>query len=143
MRLFLLFLLFVGLNSPRLALAQTLGPQDELDIRTTLEGAIRALEAEDADGLLAVLDPASPLREQAGSLSKSLFDAYDLRYELESLQPGNATPNGVEVRTTLLIRRVGGAAFRDVRATALGLMRKTAEGWKLYTGRVEKREQLK
>ncbi|MBC7891152.1 MAG: hypothetical protein H7Y12_02980 [Sphingobacteriaceae bacterium] len=143
MRFFLLWLLSVGLSLTRLVSAQTLGPQDELDIRTTLEGAIRALEAEDSDGLLAILDPASPLREQAGSLSKSFFGTYDLRYELESIQPGNATPDGVEVRTTLLIRRIGGAAFRDVRATALGLMRKTAEGWKLYTGRVEKREQLK
>lgn len=143
MRFFLLLLLSAGLSLPRLGSAQTLGPQDELDIRTTLEGAIRALEAEDSDGLLAVLDPASPLREQAGNLSKSFFDAYDLLYELESLQPGNATPDGVEVRATLLIRRTGGAAFRDVRATALGMMRKTTEGWKLYTGRVEKREPLK
>lgn len=124
------------------ARGQSVSPQDELEIRNLMEQAVRALETEDLPAALATLDPVSPFRPQAEQLGKSLFEPFDLRYELEDVQPGRATPDGVEVRATLTARRTGGAAFRDVRATVFGLLRKTTNGYKLYTGRVEKREYL-
>jgi len=131
-------LLLVGLVTG--ARGQSVSPQDELEIRTLVEQAVRALESEDLPAALATLDPTSPFRQQAEQLGKSLFEQYDLRYELEDTQPGRATPDGVEVRATLTARRTGGTAFRDVRATVFGLLRKTANGYKFYTGRIEKRE---
>lgn len=133
-------LLLVGLVGG--ARSQSVSPQDELEIRNLFEQAVRALENEDLPAVLATLDAASPFRQQAEQLGKSLFEQYDLRYELEDVQVGRATPEGVEVRATLTARRVGGAPFRDVRTTVFGLLRKTASGYKLYTGRVEKREYL-
>lgn len=133
-------LLLFGLVSG--ARGQSVSPQDELEIRNLMELAVRALESEDLPAALTTLDPASPFRQQAEQLGKSLFEQYDLRYELEDAQPGRVTPDGVEVRATLTARRTGGAPFRDVRATVFGLLRKTANGYKLYTGRVEKREYL-
>jgi hypothetical protein len=124
------------------AWGQSVSPQDELEIRNLLEQAVRALESEDLPAALATLDPASPFRPQAEQLGKALFEQHDLRYELEDVQPGRTTPDGVEVRATLTARRTGGAAFRDVRTTVFGLLRKTANGYRLYTGRVEKREYL-
>lgn len=124
------------------ARSQSVSPQDELEIRTLFEQAVQALESEDLPATLATLDPASPFRQQAEQLGKSFFEKYDLRYELESVQPGRTTPDGVEVSATLTARRTGGATFRDVRATVFGLLRKTANGYKFYTGRVEQRENL-
>lgn len=137
---FVVGLLLFGLVG--LARSQSVSPQDELEIRNLLDQAVRALESEDLPAVLSTLDPASPFRQQAEQLGKSLFDTHDLRYELESVQPGRSTPDGVEVRATLTARRSGGAVFRDMRATVFGLLRKTANGYKLYTGRVEKRENL-
>lgn len=124
------------------ALAQTISSQDELEIRALLEQTTRALESEDLPATLAAFDPASPLRPQAKQLGKAFFEAYDLRYELEDVQIGPATADGVEVRLTLTARRAGGAAFRPTRATAFGLVRKTPDGYKLHTGRIERREYL-
>ena len=133
-------LLLVGLVGG--ARSQSVSPQDELEIRNWMEQAVRALESEDLPAVLSTLDPASPFRPQAEQLGKSLFEQFDLRYELEDMQVGRSTPEGVEVRATLAARRTGGAAFRDVRATVFGLLRKTTNGYKLYTGRIEKREYL-
>lgn len=137
--LLLVWLLAGGLIGAR---GQSVSPQDELEIRNILEQGVRALEAEDLPAALSTLDPTSPLRQQAEQLGKAFFEQYDLRYELEDVQPGLATPDGVEVRATLTARRAGGAAFRDVRTTVFGLLRKTGNGYKFYTGRIEKREFL-
>lgn len=133
-------LLLLGLVGA--ARGQAVSPQDELEIKALVEQAVRSLESEDLPAALAALDLASPFRQQAEQLGKSLFDTYDLRYELEDVQIGRVTPDGVEVRLTLTARRTGGAAFRDIRATAFGLVRKTSNGYKFYTGRIEKREYL-
>ncbi len=132
----------VALLSLGSAWGQAVGPQDELEIRSLVEQTTRALENEDLPAMLAAFDPASPLRQQAEQLGNSFFETYDLRYELEDVQIGPTTADGVEVRVRLTARRAGGAAFRATRATAFGLVRKTTNGYKLYTGRIEKREYL-
>ncbi|MCY7353198.1 MAG: hypothetical protein LH606_21490 [Cytophagaceae bacterium] len=124
------------------ASAQTISPQDELDIKTVFENSIRAVQAEDVSTALGYIHPSSPLREQAGQLSRSLLEAYDFQHELEAVDLGTASAEGVEARVTLTTRKVNGPDFRDRRLRLMSLMRKTDEGWKIYTGRIEKIEYL-
>lgn len=122
--------------------AQTISPQDELDIKTVFENTIRAVQAEDLNAVLTYVHPGSPLRQQAEQLSRSSFDAYDFQHELEGMEPGSASPEGVEARVTLTMRKISGPDFRDKRVRLMTLMRKTDEGWKIYNGRVEKVDYL-
>ena len=102
-----------------------------------------AMNKEDLEGALAIVDPTSPTFAQNRQLSKELFRIYDLRYTLREVAVESVKGAEATVRFTQITEKVSGPQFRDNRIEGVHLLKKQADGgWKIFTTRAEKIDYL-
>lgn len=115
--------------------------ETEAIIAVLLQNA-RALEQEDYDAALAAIDPTSPLYEGTASLTRQIFEMYDLTYDLSGLEVISQSGSEAEVRFTQVTRKVSGPEFRDNVVEGVHVMRKSDGVWRVYNTRVDSIEYL-
>ncbi|WP_017717977.1 hypothetical protein [Kamptonema formosum] len=136
-------------NEP-LAKAEGKRPEEQLSqannqieaIKAAVYENLRALQREDLEGYLATIDPGSPVFEVTKALTQNLFNDYDLKYELNSLEVINIAGSEAKVRVTQTTIKIAGPDFRNNRAAVIHTLRKTNGRWKLFRTDVEKIESL-
>jgi len=111
-------------------------------IKAAVYENLRAMQREDLEAYLATLDPGSPAFEDTKALTQDLFDTYDLKIELNSVQVINTSGNEAKVRVTETTRKIAGPDFKDNITTGIHTLRKSNGRWKLYISDVEKIEYL-
>lgn len=102
---------------------------------------VRALENEDMDAMKATLHPESPKYSQTVEGMRSVFQQYDLTYdlEIESVEVDGEEARVEAVQTT---RKESGPAFRDNKMWATHVLRKYEGEWRIYDTIVEDVEYL-
>lgn len=111
-------------------------------IKAAVYENVRALQREDLEAYLATIDPGSPVFETTKALTQALFNNYDLKYELNSIEVISTAGNEAKVRVTQTTRKIAGPDFRDNRVVAIHTLRKSNGRWKLFRTDVEKIEYL-
>ena len=98
-----------------------------------------ALNKEDLDAALALVDPDSPGFAETKRLSEQLFRTYDIRYTLSEAAVEAVTGNEATVRFMQTTEKLSGPDFRDNRIEGVHVLKRQADGgWKLYTTRADK-----
>ena len=111
-------------------------------IKAAVSENLRALQREDLEAYLATIDPESPVFEVTKGLTQELFNNYDLKYELNSIEVISTAGNEAKVRVIQTTRKITGPEFRDHKAVAIHTLRKSNGRWKLLRTDVEKIEYL-
>jgi ketosteroid isomerase-like protein len=111
-------------------------------IKAAVSENVRALQRKDLEAYLATIDPGSPVFETTKALTQALFNNYDLKYELNSLEVISTAGNEAKVRVIQTTRKITGPEFRDNRVVAIHTLRKSNGRWKLFRTDVEKIEYL-
>ena len=110
---------------------------DNQDIATDIEAVVidnfRANESEDLDAALATMHTQAPTYTSTKQSSISLFETYDLKYDLSSFsfigQDGKYAIARIKQSTT----KVSGPAFRNNDLDAIHAFRKENGKWKFWT----------
>ena len=110
---------------------------DNKDVSTEIEAVVmenfRANESEDLDAALATMHTQSPTYTSTKQTSVSLFETYDLKYDLLSFsyvgQDGKYAIARIKQSTT----KVSGPAFRNNDLDAIHVFRKEDGEWKFWT----------
>lgn len=100
------------------------------------------MPSEDLEAYLATIDPLAPVFETTKALTQALFNNYDLKSDLNSIEVINTAGNEAKVRVIQTTRKITGPEFRDNRAVAIHTLRKSNGRGKLFRTDVEKIEYL-
>jgi ketosteroid isomerase-like protein len=111
-------------------------------IKAAVYENIRALQREDLEAYLATIAPESPVFEVTKVMAQALFNKYDLKYELNSIEVIITAGNEAKVRVIQTTRKISGQEFQDNKAFAIHTLRKSNGRWKLLRTDVEKIEGL-
>ncbi len=103
---------------------------------------IKAMENEDLDKAMATIDEQSASYEQTKQLAERLFDAYDLKYELDNVRVIEKTGEEVKVECVQTTKKVSGPAFRDNKIVIVHTLRKSDGKWRIYSSQVKKIDYL-
>lgn len=110
---------------------------DNKDVATEIEAVLmenfKANESEDLDAALATIHTQAPIYTSTKQASNSLFETYDLKYDLLSFsyvgQDGKYAITRIKQTTT----KVSGPAFRNNDLDAIHVFRKENGKWKFWT----------
>lgn len=115
--------------------------EEEKAIKQVFRDQVEALENEDLEGVLATIHPESPEYGVTRDNIGTLFELFDLEYKVDDIEVVKLEGNLAEVRAVRESRVVnepaegeeGAGTVKDTRRTELYEVRKTGEGWKIYT----------
>jgi hypothetical protein len=112
------------------------------DPASVVQENIKAMNNEDLDKAMATIDEQSASYEQTKEVAKRLFEIYDLKYELDSLQVITKTDDEARVECIQTTSKVRGPAFRDNKIYFVHSLRKSDGIWKIYNSKVMKLDYL-
>ena len=106
---------------------------DREAVKATIRANAAAYRSENIDAAMQTIDPLSPGFAQTRDISEQLFERYDIRVTIESVEVQSITENVAIVRVVQRTERVGGATdFNDNRLTADWELHKSKSGWKIW-----------
>ncbi len=88
------------------------------------------------------IHPDSPIYENTAKLVQEIFNQFDLKYEIESLEILEETEQEAKVRFVQLTRKVAGNDFTDNRLTGIHTLKKDGNSWKIFSTVSEDMEYL-
>ena len=103
---------------------------------------IKAMNNEDLDKAMAMIDEQSASYDQTKQMAKKIFELYDLKYELDSLRVITQNDDEARVGCIQTTTKVRGPAFRDNRIDFVHTLRKVEGVWKIYNSKVVKIDYL-
>ena len=108
------------------------------DPAAVVQENIKAMNNEDLDKAMATIDDQSASYDQTKKVAKQLFELYDLKYELDSLNVISQTDDEARVECIQITTKVKGPAFRDNRIVFVHSLKKSEGNWKIYNSKVVK-----
>lgn len=112
------------------------------ELKDVLIRQIAAQNREDVEGYLLTIDPSSPVYAPTESGAKELFEKYDLKVTLDSMEVVDVSENEGKIRMVITTVKKAGPAFQDNRMTALNTLKKVNGKWLTYSTEVEKVEKV-
>ena len=91
------------------------------------------MEKEDMSGVKSTIDHDSPNYDASLNTIQFLFDNYDLKYTIESIEIIEQSENEAKIKYVQLTTKVNGPAFKDNRYTGIHTLKKKDDGWKIYS----------
>ena len=96
------------------------------------------LAVENLEGVMWTIHGDSPGRTESKTLTRSMFDMFDLSYSIVDWEIESINSETAKIRVVQITRKKAGAEpFRDNRIEAVHTLRKNADGqWKIYSSEV-------
>ncbi len=116
---------------------QTIRPADRQVFQQVFTKHLRALNQENLNNYLATLDSRSPKYSAAKVATLKLFQDYDLKYELQSVDVISLGRQDAVVRLTATVKKIKGGEFTDSQMVTLNTIKKTNGQWRIYDTQVE------
>lgn len=111
-------------------------------IEQLLRTNVQCAQSEDRAGYMATIAPDSPIRGVTEKMLVQVFEMYDLRYDIESIEVLSNDGSKAAVRVVQTTRKLSGPAFRDNRVRMTSELHKIDGDWRLYNSKVEKIDYL-
>lgn len=86
---------------------------------------------------MATVHPQSPLYAQTQETLLTVFDRYDLRYEISGLEVLSMSATEARVSYVLRTTRISGPDFQDNEVSGVMIMRLDGSVWKIYDQTIE------
>jgi hypothetical protein len=133
-RLGLLLLLFL-LSTIIPSCGTQISEEERNEVFSLVEWNLYYARTEDLDGYMWTLHPDSPVYSETKTQMASLFQEYDLAYDIEEWEILSINAQTARVRVVQTTTKISGAdPFRSNRLEAVHSLRKNSEGeWKLYS----------
>jgi hypothetical protein len=110
---------------------------EDARILEAVRANVVALESEDLDGAMALIDPDSPLYDSTRGLTAQIFELYDLDYELLELSVSSRSDAEATVHFVQETHKLSGPDFRDNRVEGEHRLRKVDGDWLIYDTRAD------
>ena len=110
---------------------------DNQDVASEIQAVVienfRATESEDLNAVLDTMHTQSPTYSSTKQLMVSLFETYDVQYDLLSFSYVGQDGKYAIVRIKQATRKVSGPAFQNNDLDSIHVLRKENGKWKLWT----------
>jgi hypothetical protein len=98
---------------------------------------VEALESEDIDGAMSTVDPESAAYASTRDFTASIFELYDLSYEMSELNVTSRSDTEASVHFVQVTRKLSGPDFRDNRVEGEHTLRKVGGVWLISDSRID------
>ena len=98
---------------------------------------IRASNAEDKQAYMSTLHPDSPAYKPTEEMLDTIFQNYDLSYQVSNLSIIEESKQEVKLTYILVTRKIRGGDFRDNQVDGIITLRKDGDIWKIFNQTVD------
>lgn len=123
-----------------LAQTRTMAPNRAID--ALVSEHLRASNEEDLQAFMDTFHPDAPGREELESMMQTIFDIYDLSFELNEMEVMEVSADEAQVMLSITTVKLQGPDFTDNITVTINTLRKQNGEWKFYAGNIQRFEAI-
>lgn len=125
------------------AACQRITPADRAAALETIRRNLAATQGEKIEEMMATIHPKSPFREETRAQTAGLFERFDIRYELTTLEIVAEKRDELRVRFEQVMEKTAGEEpFPKCKVAGVHVLRRDGGEWKIFDGAIMSRDEL-